>query len=56
MPVVSDFQKISNEIFMVGFGSPNDNIHGPNEKLNLKDFLREIKFSSILVKNLGTHC
>jgi len=56
IPVVYDFQKINNDIFMVGFGSPDDNIHGPNEKLNLKDFLREIKFSSILIKNLGIYC
>lgn len=53
VPVVADFKRINPNIFMVGFGSPNDNIHGPNEKLNLKDFLREIKFSSILVKKLG---
>lgn len=52
VPVVRDFLKISDKVFMVGFGSSDDNIHGPNEKLNLGDFYKEIEFSSILVKEL----
>jgi acetylornithine deacetylase/succinyl-diaminopimelate desuccinylase-like protein len=53
VPMVYDFQKISPDVFMVGFGSPDDNIHAPNEKLNLSDFYKEIRFSSILIKRLG---
>lgn len=53
VPVVCNFQKISKDIFMVGFGSSDDNIHGPNEKLNLADFYKEIKFSAILMKQLA---
>ena len=54
VPVVDDFikRKVSNEIFMVGFGSPDDNIHGPNERLSVKDFEKEIDFAEALVSSL----
>lgn len=51
--VVNDFKKLTSNVFMVGFGSPDDNIHAPNEKLNLEDFFREIKFSTILMEELS---
>ncbi|HEY61171.1 MAG TPA: dipeptidase [Anaerolineae bacterium] len=36
VPVVSDFQKILNvDSVNIGFATPDDNMHGPNEKLHL---------------------
>ena len=36
VPVVSDFQNILDvDSINIGFGTPDDNIHGPNEKLHL---------------------
>lgn len=52
VPIVHDFKRISKDIFMVGFGSPDDNIHGPNEKLNIKDFYREIDFAKCFIEKL----
>ncbi|RME08391.1 MAG: dipeptidase [Anaerolineae bacterium] len=41
VPVVSDFQHILGvESVNIGFGLPNDNMHGPNEKLHLPTWKR----------------
>jgi acetylornithine deacetylase/succinyl-diaminopimelate desuccinylase-like protein len=52
VPIVYDFLKFTDQIYMVGFGSPDDNIHGPNEKLNVKDFFKGIRFYKNLIKEL----
>lgn len=53
VPVVSDFQKLGKDVIMVGFGLPDDDIHAPNEKLNLSNFYKEIEFSARFVKKLA---
>lgn len=52
VPIIYDFLRFTKQIYMVGFGSPDDNIHGPNEKLNVKDFFKGIKFYKNLIENL----
>lgn len=53
VPVVGDFQKLGKDVIMVGFGLPDDDIHAPNEKLDLSNFYKEIEFSACFVKKLG---
>ncbi|MFH1759061.1 MAG: M20/M25/M40 family metallo-hydrolase [Patescibacteria group bacterium] len=53
VPVVYNFQKLGKDVIMVGFGLPDDNIHAPNEKLNLSSFYREIEFVARLVRKLA---
>jgi acetylornithine deacetylase/succinyl-diaminopimelate desuccinylase-like protein len=55
VPVVNDFQKIGKDVIMVGFGLPDDNIHAPNEKLDLDNFYKEIEFSAEFVKKLAEY-
>ena len=43
VPVVGDFQKILGiDVVNMGFGLPTDNMHGPNEKLDLPNWYRGI--------------
>lgn len=55
VPVVSDFQKVGKDVIMVGFGLPDDNIHAPNEKMDLDNFYKEIVFSAKLIEKLAGH-
>ncbi len=44
IPVVTDIKKILGiDSVMTGFGLPNDNAHGPNERFNLNNFSRGIE-------------
>jgi acetylornithine deacetylase/succinyl-diaminopimelate desuccinylase-like protein len=44
LPIVADFQEmIGAPVVMMGFGRPDDNIHAPNEKLNIPDFYRGVE-------------
>ncbi|SFM45645.1 dipeptidase [Thermodesulforhabdus norvegica] len=45
IPVVSLFSELmgSKPILLLGFGRPDDGIHGPNERFNLDDFFKGIK-------------
>lgn len=44
IPIVADFeQHLKIPTVMMGFGLPDDNIHGPNEKFHLADFYRGIE-------------
>ncbi len=44
IPVVSDMRKILGvESVLTGFGLPDDNLHAPNEKLNLPNWYRGIE-------------
>ena len=46
IPVVNTFQKILGcPAVLMGFGLPDDQIHGPNEKFNLRNFYRAIATS-----------
>ena len=39
IPIVGDFAKhLGLPSVMMGFGLPDDNLHAPNEKFNLKNF------------------
>ncbi len=43
VPIVSDMQDLLNlESILTGFGLPDDNIHAPNEKLDLPTWYRGI--------------
>lgn len=50
VPLIYDFKKINNNIIMVGFGLPDDNLHAPNEKLNLNQFFNGIEFVKVFLK------
>jgi len=44
VPVVTDFQKtLGVDVVNMGFGLPTDNMHGPNEKLELPNWYRGIE-------------
>jgi acetylornithine deacetylase/succinyl-diaminopimelate desuccinylase-like protein len=44
IPVVSDFSNILKApCLMMGFGLPDDEVHAPNEKFNLKNYINGIK-------------
>lgn len=49
VPILHDFQKITRNMVMVGFGLLDDNLHAPNEKLNLKNFFRGVEFARDLL-------
>ena len=43
VPVVTDFQQtLGVDVVNMGFGLPEDNMHGPNEKINLPNWQRGI--------------
>jgi acetylornithine deacetylase/succinyl-diaminopimelate desuccinylase-like protein len=46
IPVVNTFQKILGiPAVLMGFGLPDDRIHGPNEKFSLTNFFKAIETS-----------
>ncbi len=50
IPVVGLFQDILGlPVVMMGFGLPDDHIHGPNERLHLPTFFRGIETSKRLL-------
>ena len=54
IPVVSEFQRLFGiPTVLMGFASPGDNLHGPNEKFSLKNFQRAILTSIALWEALG---
>jgi len=47
IPIVGDFDRhLAIPSVMMGFGLPDDNIHAPNEKFNLKNF--ELGIESVI--------
>jgi acetylornithine deacetylase/succinyl-diaminopimelate desuccinylase-like protein len=54
IPVVSEFQRLFRiPTVLMGFASPGDNLHGPNEKFSLKNFQRGILTSMAFLEELG---
>lgn len=49
VPIIHDFQQITSNVIMVGFGLLDDNLHAPNEKLNLKNFFQGVEFAKDLL-------
>ncbi len=56
IPVVSTLrEKLGIEpILLLGWGSPGDGPHGPNERFSIEDFSRGIKASSLLICELAS--
>jgi acetylornithine deacetylase/succinyl-diaminopimelate desuccinylase-like protein len=54
VPVVSEFKRVLGiPTVMMGFASPGDNLHGPNERFSLKNFQRAILTSASFLEELG---
>ena len=54
IPVVGWFKQMFNlDAVMLGFGLPDDHIHGPNEKLNLDGYYAGIRTAAALYDLLG---
>jgi len=54
IPVVSEFQRLFGiPTVLMGFASPGDNLHGPNEKFSLRNFERGIRTSTAFLTELG---
>jgi acetylornithine deacetylase/succinyl-diaminopimelate desuccinylase-like protein len=54
IPVVNLIQEVLGiPAVLMGFGLPDDRIHGPNEKFHLPNFFRGIETSSIFLAELG---
>ena len=46
-------EELGVHVLLVGFGLPDDNMHGPNEKFSLDDFVKGIKTSAWLLHLCG---
>jgi acetylornithine deacetylase/succinyl-diaminopimelate desuccinylase-like protein len=54
IPVVSEFQRLFGiPTVLMGFASPGDNLHGPNEKFSLRNFQRGILTSIALLQEFA---
>lgn len=54
IPIVSHFQQtLKTNVILMGFGLPDDNIHGPNEKIHLPNFYRGIRTSIYFMNRLA---
>ncbi len=54
LPIIGEFeQHLRGEIVLVGIGLTNDNVHSPNEKIDLDNFHRGIVMSAELLGELG---
>jgi acetylornithine deacetylase/succinyl-diaminopimelate desuccinylase-like protein len=54
IPVVNLLQEILGiPVVLMGFGLPDDRIHGPNEKFHLPNFFRGIETSCLFLAELG---
>jgi len=49
IPIVGTFQKaLKAPVLLLGYGLPNDNIHSPNEKFHIENFINGIKTTAYL--------
>jgi acetylornithine deacetylase/succinyl-diaminopimelate desuccinylase-like protein len=54
IPIVTDFQDVLKiPSVMMGFGLPDDNLHGPNEKFHIPNFHRGIETICLFFEKLG---
>lgn len=54
IPIISSFcRQLQADALLLGWGLPDDNTHGPNEKFHLADFHRGTKASAYLWKELA---
>jgi acetylornithine deacetylase/succinyl-diaminopimelate desuccinylase-like protein len=54
IPVVHEFQRLFGiPTVLMGFASPGDNLHGPNEKFSLRNFQRGIRTSIVFLEELS---
>ena len=54
IPIVGDFKKILGvDTLLIGFGQHDDNIHSPNERFRIKDFVRGCKTAAVLPSELA---
>lgn len=54
IPVVATFdQQLKVPVVLLGFGLSDDNLHAPNEKMDLDNFYRGIHASAFLMEELG---
>jgi len=54
IPVVSEFKRVLGiPTVLMGFASPGDSLHGPNERFSLKNFQRGILTSARFLEELG---
>jgi acetylornithine deacetylase/succinyl-diaminopimelate desuccinylase-like protein len=55
IPIVGFFQeKLGVPVILMGFGLPDDNLHGPNEKFTLECFYRGMKTAIRFYQEIGT--
>ena len=55
IPVVGTFQKaLHAPVILMGFGLPDDNLHGPNEKFSLECFRRGMKTAVKFYQEIGS--
>ena len=53
IPVVSDLARVSGaEPLLVGFGSPQDRVHAPNESFSLEQFRRGFLYVALMLSAL----
>ena len=54
IPIVEHFARILNvNTYLLGLALPDDNLHSPNEKMDLEVFMRGIWMSANLWTNLA---
>ncbi len=55
IPIVATFEKLLKvPVVLMGFGLPDDNLHAPNEKMDLDQFYGGIEASAYLMEELGS--
>ncbi len=55
IPIVGDFKKILGvDTLLIGFGQQDDNIHSPNERFRIVDFVRGCKTAALLPDELAS--
>ncbi len=55
IPIVADFEEqLGTPVVLMGFGLPDDNLHAPNEKMNLRNFHLGIKSAALFLQEYGS--